>query len=86
MLSDLYQTHIPGLQFYVLINSEPWTVTKYLVEKKSRRIEEFLREIVSEEAPPNVDDFAANIIFKRFVERDIERWHHEYTATNYYRC
>jgi len=38
-----------------------------------RRIEEFLREIVSTEAPPHFDAFAANIIFKRFVERDIER-------------
>ena len=47
-------------------------IDKYLVEKKLRRIEEFLREIVSAEAPPNFDAFAANIIFKRFVERNIE--------------
>jgi len=44
-------------------------IDKYLVEKKLRRIEEFLREIVSEEAPPNFDAFAANIIFKRFVAK-----------------
>ncbi len=47
-------------------------IDQHLVEKKLRRIEKFLREIVSAEAPPNFDAFAANIIFKRFVERNIE--------------
>lgn len=47
-------------------------IDQHLVEKKLRRIEEFLREIVPAEAPPNFDAFAANIIFKRFVERNVE--------------
>ena len=47
-------------------------IDRHLVEKKLRRIEEFLREIVSAEATPDFDAFAANIIFKRFVERNIE--------------
>ena len=48
-------------------------IDKYLVEKKLRRIEKFLREIVSADTPQDFDAFAANIIFKRFVERNIER-------------
>lgn len=47
-------------------------IDKHLIEKKLRRIEDFLREIESADAPADLDSFSTNIIFKRFVERNIE--------------
>jgi uncharacterized protein YutE (UPF0331/DUF86 family) len=45
---------------------------RHLVERKLRRIEEFLRELVTAEAPADFNSFSKNVIFKRFVERNIE--------------
>jgi uncharacterized protein YutE (UPF0331/DUF86 family) len=42
-----------------------------LVEKKLRRIEEFLRELKSVEIG-TIEEFKENIITKRFIERNIE--------------
>ncbi len=47
-------------------------IDKHLIEKKLRRIEGFLREIEGAETPVDFDSFSSNIIFKRFVERNIE--------------
>ncbi len=47
-------------------------IDKHLIEKKLRGIEGFLREIEVAEAPVDFDSFSKNIIFKRFVERNIE--------------
>ncbi|MDM8539249.1 DUF86 domain-containing protein, partial [Desulfobacterales bacterium HSG17] len=45
---------------------------RLLLEKKLRKIEEYLRELEGVQAPENFDVFSNNIIFKRFVERNIE--------------
>lgn len=47
-------------------------IDKHLIEKKLRRIEEFLREVASADVPEDFDTFSGNIVFKRFVERNIE--------------
>jgi uncharacterized protein YutE (UPF0331/DUF86 family) len=47
-------------------------IDQYLIERKLRRIEGFLREIVSADAPKDFEDFSKNIVFKRFIERNIE--------------
>ncbi len=47
-------------------------IDKYLTEKKLRRIESFLREIEREVAPLDYAAFSKNIVFKRFIERNIE--------------
>ena len=47
-------------------------IDKHLTEKKLRGIEGFLREIEGEDSPSDYDAFAENIVFKRFVERNIE--------------
>ena len=46
-------------------------IDKPLVEKKLRRIEEFLRELKSVEID-TIEEFKENIITKRFIERNIE--------------
>jgi len=43
-----------------------------LIENKLRKIEMFIREIENEEPPQNFESFSENIVFKRFVERNIE--------------
>ena len=43
-----------------------------LITRKLKRIEQFLREIHAAEAPPTFEAFSRNIIFKRFIERNIE--------------
>jgi len=43
-----------------------------LIEKKLRKIEMFIREIENESPPDNFESFSKNIVFKRFVERNIE--------------
>ena len=47
-------------------------IDKHLTEKKLRGIEGFLREIEGEDSPSDYDAFAENIVFKRFVERNVE--------------
>jgi uncharacterized protein YutE (UPF0331/DUF86 family) len=47
-------------------------IDNLLVENKLRRIEMFIREIENEKSPPNFESFSNNIVFKRFVERNIE--------------
>lgn len=47
-------------------------IDKYLIEVKLRRIEDFLREIETQESPSDFDSFQKNLVFKRFVERNIE--------------
>jgi uncharacterized protein YutE (UPF0331/DUF86 family) len=47
-------------------------IDKSLIEKKLRRIETFLREIETADAPSDFDSFIKDIIFKRFLERNIE--------------
>ena len=46
-------------------------IDKILIEKKLRKIEEFLREL---EAAPvrSFEDFQANVVTRRFIERNIE--------------
>lgn len=44
-----------------------------MVEGKLRRREEFLRELEHAERPENFAAFVQNVVFKRFVERNIER-------------
>jgi uncharacterized protein YutE (UPF0331/DUF86 family) len=46
-------------------------IDKPLVEKKLRRIEEFLRELRDVEIG-TIEEFKENIITKRFIERNIE--------------
>lgn len=46
-------------------------IDEKLIEKKLRRIEEFLREIKNVEID-SIDKFRGNIVTKRFVERNIE--------------
>lgn len=46
-------------------------IDKILVEKKLRRIEEFLRELQQVEID-SIEDYRGNIINKRFIERNIE--------------
>ncbi|MBI5049282.1 MAG: DUF86 domain-containing protein [Nitrospirae bacterium] len=46
-------------------------IDKYLVEKKLRRIEDFLREL-KEVKIEDFEGFKGNTIVKRFVERNIE--------------
>jgi uncharacterized protein YutE (UPF0331/DUF86 family) len=46
-------------------------VDKTLVEKKLRRIEEFLRELKNAEIG-TIEEFKKNVITRRFVERNIE--------------
>jgi len=46
-------------------------IDRPLVEKKLRRIEEFLRELKSVEIG-TIEEFKENIIPKRFIERNIE--------------
>lgn len=47
-------------------------IDKPLVERKLRKIEMFLSELENSKAPQNFDEFSKDIIFKRFVERNIE--------------
>ncbi len=47
-------------------------IDKPLVEKKLRRIEEFLRELKSVKIG-TIEEFKKDIITKRFIERNIER-------------
>ena len=47
-------------------------IDKYLTEKKLLKIEGFLREIEREDAPVDYTAFSKNIVFKRFIERNIE--------------
>jgi uncharacterized protein YutE (UPF0331/DUF86 family) len=46
-------------------------IDKILVEKKLRRIEEFLRELKNVEIG-TIEEFKENVITRRFVERNIE--------------
>jgi len=46
-------------------------IDKTLVEKKLRRIEEFLRELKNVEMS-TVEEFKENVITRRFIERNIE--------------
>jgi len=46
-------------------------IDKILIEKKLRRIEDFLRELRSVQVG-SFDEFKANTVVKRFVERNIE--------------
>lgn len=46
-------------------------IDKFLVEKKLRKIEDFLRELKTAEIG-DFNEFKKNIIVKRFVERNIE--------------
>ena len=46
-------------------------IDKKLVEKKIRRIEDFLRELKQVKIT-TLEDFQENIVVKRFVERNIE--------------
>jgi uncharacterized protein YutE (UPF0331/DUF86 family) len=46
-------------------------IDKILVEKKLRRIEEFLRELKNVEIG-TIEEFKKNVITRRFVERNIE--------------
>lgn len=43
-----------------------------MVEGKLRRMEKFLRELEHAERPENYAAFSKNVVFKRFVERNIE--------------
>ncbi|VEN72879.1 conserved hypothetical protein [Candidatus Desulfarcum epimagneticum] len=43
-----------------------------LTERKLRKIEEFLREIEAQKAPGSYEAFSGDVVFKRFVERNIE--------------
>lgn len=43
-----------------------------LLEKKIRRIEELLAEIEAVPGPGSLKDYSQNIVFKRFVERNVE--------------
>jgi len=47
-------------------------IDNLLIENKLRKIEMFIREIENESPPVNFEDFSKNIVFKRFVERNIE--------------
>ncbi len=47
-------------------------IDKKLITRKLKRIEQFLREINAAEAPPTFQAFSRNIVFKRFIERNIE--------------
>ncbi|CAN2040831.1 DUF86 domain-containing protein [Candidatus Magnetomoraceae bacterium gMMP-15] len=47
-------------------------IDKYLIEKKLTRIKEFLRELETAKGPENFNSFSKDVIFKRFVERNIE--------------
>ncbi|MDM8516037.1 DUF86 domain-containing protein [Desulfobacterales bacterium HSG16] len=47
-------------------------IDTHLIERKLRKIETFLMEIETADAPPGFDSFSDNIVFKRFVERNIE--------------
>ncbi|MDP2277686.1 MAG: DUF86 domain-containing protein [Nitrospirota bacterium] len=46
-------------------------IDKQLVEKKLRKIEEFLRELKGTEVK-DIEEFKNNIIIKRFIERNLE--------------
>lgn len=46
-------------------------IDKPLIEKKLRKIEEFMREL-STVSIESFDEFAGNIVTKRFIERNIE--------------
>lgn len=46
-------------------------IDKYLIEKKIRKIEEYLKELNSVKIK-NIDEFTSDFLIKRFVERDIE--------------
>jgi uncharacterized protein YutE (UPF0331/DUF86 family) len=43
-----------------------------MVEGKLRKIEQFLREMENADRPGGFEAFSRNIVFKRFVERNIE--------------
>ncbi len=43
-----------------------------LLTRKLKRIEQFLREIESARAPATFEEFSANTVFKRFIERNVE--------------
>lgn len=43
-----------------------------MVEGKLRKIEQFLRELEDADRPKGFEAFSRNIVFKRFVERNIE--------------
>ncbi len=47
-------------------------IDKRLIEKKLRRIETFVKEIESEKGPTDYSGFSENLVFKRFVERNME--------------
>ncbi len=47
-------------------------IDKRLIEKKLKAIEAYLCEIQRSPAVYNFEDFANNIQFKRFVERNVE--------------
>ena len=46
-------------------------IDKHLVERKLRKIEDFLRELKSAEIG-TIEEFKKNIVVKRFIERNIE--------------
>lgn len=47
-------------------------IDKALIERKLKRIETFLREIEAQEGPSDFLGFSENLVFKRFVERNME--------------
>ena len=47
-------------------------VDPHLLERKLKRIEQFLREMEAAEGPATFDEFSGNTVFKRFIERNIE--------------
>ncbi len=46
-------------------------IDKPIIEKKLRKIEDFLRELKNVEIP-TMEEFTSNIVFIRFIERNIE--------------
>ncbi|MBA3061107.1 MAG: DUF86 domain-containing protein [Nitrospirae bacterium] len=48
-----------------------YMIDKQLIEKKLRKIEEFLRELKETEVK-DLEEFKSNIIIKRFIERNLE--------------
>ncbi len=47
-------------------------IDPHLLERKLKRIEQFLREMETAEGPAAFDEFSGNTVFKRFIERNIE--------------
>jgi len=47
-------------------------IDNQLLTRKLKRIEQFLREIHTADAPKTFDEFANNTVYKRFIERNIE--------------